>query len=162
MLIRPLDPVTDRAIVDGFFLASADYVRLERAEEPGPDNTDEFFNDTPPGCDPQASLRLGLFDNGLIGLAEMGFGYPTASDAYLGLMMIAPVARGSGAGAYLLRHLEDAARARGKQRLCLGVLDINPKGRAFWQREGFAATEFSRQITLGKKTQLAHRLAKAL
>ena len=79
-------------MVEAFFQASADYIYLERGEAPSPLVTEEFFTDAPPGCDPAQSLRLGLMHPDLIALAEMGFGYPTASDAYLGLMMVAPSA----------------------------------------------------------------------
>ena len=170
--IRPLHPQTDRPLVEAFFQSSADYIQLERGEAPSPLVTEEYFTDAPPGCDPAKSLRLGLFNTALfdpapnstalIALAEMGFGYPTATDAYLGLMMVAPAARGTGAGRFLLRHLEQAARQNHMQNLYLGVLDANPRGRAFWQREGFTLALANRPITLGQKTQLAHRLVKPL
>ena len=64
MQIRSLDPIADRALVDAFFVAIADYIEVERGEPPSPAVTDEFFTDTPPGCDPAASLRLGLFEPG--------------------------------------------------------------------------------------------------
>ena len=162
MLIRPLHPQTDRARVDAFFLASAEYIRLERGEDPSPLVTEEYFTDTPPGGDAAASLRLGLFSPELIALAEMGFGYPTAQDAYLGLMMVDPQARGTGAGTQLLRHLEQAARDRGMLWMYLAVLDANPRGRAFWQREGFSVTDANGPVTLGPKTQMAHRMGKML
>ena len=40
-MIRTLDPTTDRALVDAFFQTSADYIRMERGEPPGPKVTDE-------------------------------------------------------------------------------------------------------------------------
>ena len=162
MLIRSLDPLTDRDLVHRFFQTSSDYVRLERDADPGPEVVEEFFTDTPPGCDPAQSLRLGLFNPGLIGIAELSFGYPTAADAFIGLLMIAPGAQGSGAGAFFLRHLETAARAQSKRSIFLAVLDANPRGRAFWEREGFTLALANRPVTLGAKTQLAHRLGKRL
>ncbi len=90
----------------------------------------------------------------------MSFGFPTATDAYLGLMIIAAAARGSGAGQTLLRHLEAQARSRGAQSLCLGVLAANPRDHAFWTREGF--TLANRPVTFGPKTQPAHRQVKPL
>ena len=152
--------------------ASADYIRLERGEDPTPVVTKDYFTDAPPGCDPAASLHLGLFTTGpaksgpgtshLAAIAEMSFGFPTAQDAYLGLMIVDPALRGTGAGVTLLRHVEDAARARGKTRMYLGVLDANPRGRAFWDREGFAVILANRPVTIGQKTQLAHRMVKPL
>ena len=162
MLIRPLHPQSDRATVEALFHASSEYIRLERDEDPSPLVIHEFFTDAPPGCDPAQSLRLGLFDADLIALAQLAFGYPTAQDAYLGLMMVAPAARGNGAGVTLLRHLESAARALGKQALSLGVLDANPRGRAFWQREGFIVSLPNQSLTLGQKTQICHRMTKPL
>lgn len=162
-LIRPLDPVADRPAVDALFRAARDYILVERDAEPDDAVTDEFFTDAPPGCDPANSARLGLFDGAnLIAVAEMAFGYPEARDAYLGLMVVAEAARGSGAGRKLLRHLEDLARARGMARMFLAVLEANPRGRAFWEREGFALAVANREVTLGTKTQIAHRLGKAL
>ena len=99
MLIRSLDPAAGRSRVDAVFAGCADHVRLERGTGPGRDVTEEFFTDTPPGCDPAANLRLGQFDDtGLIGIADLAFGFPTATDAYFGLMMIAPAQRGTGRG----------------------------------------------------------------
>lgn len=162
MRIRPLDPQTDRAAVEGFFQEVADYIRLERGAGPDASVTDDYFSDAPPGIDPATSLHLGLFDGGMTGIAELSFGYPSAKDAYLGLLIIAPATRGSGAGAFFLRHLEREARGRGASHIYLGVLDANPRGRAFWEREGFTLALANRQVTIGGKTQLAHRLGKRL
>lgn len=163
MLIRPLDPETDRARLTAFFVGVADYIQLERGTAPGPELMDEFFGDAPPGCDPAASARLGLFGAGqLLGIAEMGFGYPKPEDAYLGLMLLHPEARGGGKGACLLRHLEDLARSRGMTRIALAVLEINPRGRAFWEREGFRLELANREVVLGRVTRIVHRLVKPL
>jgi len=162
MLIRPLDPAADRAVVEGFFQEAADYTRLERDADPDASVTADYFTEAPPGIDPATSLRLGLFDGAMIGIAEMSFGYPTATDAYLGLLIIVPSARGSGAGKHLLRHLEALAVKRSATHIYLGVLDANPRGHAFWTREGFTMALPNRSVTIGGKTQLAHRLVKKL
>lgn len=162
-MIRPLDPHTDRALVDAFFQESADYITLERGEGPGPEVTHEFFTDAPPGCDPAASLRLGLFDGArLIALAETGFGYPEQDDAFIGLMIVAPAARGTGVGPHLLAHIETEARARACKALYLAVLEANPRGRGFWERAGFTTKLTDRPVTLGSKTQMARRMGKTL
>ena len=44
----------------------------------------------------------------------------------------------------------------------MAVLDANPKGRAFWEREGFRLRLADREVTIGMKTQIAHRLGKDL
>lgn len=163
MMIRPLDPSIDRALVDAFFQEASDYIAIERDEGPGPEVTDEFFTDAPPGCDPAASLRLGLFDGTrLIALAEVGFGYPERDDAFIGLMIVSPAARGTGAGPRLLAHIEAKARARACKALYLAVLEANPRGRVFWEREGFTTILTNRPVTLGSKTQMARRMGKQL
>jgi GNAT superfamily N-acetyltransferase len=162
--IRQLHPETDRAAVADLFRRSADYVRLERDADPDEAVVAEFFADAVPGATAAEQLKLGLFGEGgaLLGLADMGFGYPEAGDAYLGLLQFAGEARGRGLGAAFLRHLEAAARARGARRLFIAVLHANPRGRAFWEREGFAVETAERQVTLGAKTQGAARMVKPL
>lgn len=163
MTIRRLDPTADRALVDGLFRAAADYILLERDTPPGPEVTAEFFTDTAPGCDPAANLRLGLFDGAtLIGVADAAFGYPGTDDAFLGLMILAPSARGGGRGRHFLRHIEGECRARGMTALFLAVFDANPRARAFWEREGFTTRLTGRPVTVGHKTQDVRRMGKAL
>ena len=161
--IRRLDPVTDRACVEGLFTAAADYVILERDAAPGPEVTAEFFTQAPPGVDPRSGQRLGLFDgDDLLALVELSFGFPDPDSAYFGLLIALPSARGTGAGPALLRRCEDIARSRGAREIFMAVLDANPKGRAFWEREGFRLRLADREVTLGTKTQIAHRLGKDL
>ena len=161
--IRPLDPTADRARVEAFFTAVQDYVILERDAPPGPEVTDAFFSQAPPGADPADSQRLGLFDGDVLqALVELSFGFPEADSAYIGLLIALPAARGTGAGTALLRACETFARQRGAREIFMAVLDANPKGRAFWEREGFRLRLADRPVTLGTKTQIAHRLGKAL
>jgi GNAT superfamily N-acetyltransferase len=159
--IRPLDPATDATRVDAFWPDAADDIRLERDEDPHPGLTLEFFTDAPPGCAP--GRKFGLFDGPrLVGIADLAFGYPGPSDAYLGLLILAAQTRGRGFGHHFLRALEAEARARHAPALYLAVLDANPRGRAFWEREGFTLHEADRRVTLGPKTQTACRMVKAL
>lgn len=162
MILRPLSPDLDRPLVAALFAEAADYVAIERDAAPGPELTDEYFADAPPGIDPATSFRLGALDEDgtLLGLIEQSFDYPTAEDSYLGLMLLAPRARGQGLGRRLLDAAETEARRRGKCRLYLAVLDANPRGRAFWEREGFVLHEGGRSVRLGEKTQTATRMVK--
>lgn len=160
-LIRPLDPSADLPLVEEFYTRAADYWLLADRRAPDRQKAQEFFTDCPPNCDPAASHRLGLFvDGALMGLAELSFGWPAAGDAYLGLQILAPEARGRGLGRVLLAEVEARARAAGSPCLYLAVLEANPNGRAFWEREGFEATGVSRDdADTGHRI---HRLAKRL
>jgi GNAT superfamily N-acetyltransferase len=163
MLIRSLDPATDRAAVETLYRSAADYWALDRLTPDPATQSTEFFTDAPPGCDPGESHRLGLFLNDrLAGIVELSFGFPAATDAYLGLMIFADWARGQGLGSALLREVESRARARGHSQIYLGVLDANPKGRAFWLREGFTDTGISRLDTDNGVSNTIRRLSKSL
>jgi GNAT superfamily N-acetyltransferase len=162
-VIRPLDPVTGRAAVDDLFRRSADYVRLERGQQPTPALTDEFFTDTVPGGNLAEALKLGLLTGPLLqGIADTGFGFPEPGDAFLGLMQFATDARGQGLGAAFLRDIEDRARGRGAPRLYIAVLHANPRGRAFWERQGFTLALADRPVTLGLRSHIADRMVKPL
>ena len=161
MLIRTLDPVTDLDAVENLFTRAADYWLLADRRPPDRQKARDFFTDGPPGCDPAASHRLGLFQDGrLIGVAELSFGFPLPADAYLGLMLLGPAARGRGLGPALLAEVETRARAAHAPRLYLAVLAANPRGRAFWLRHGFSDTGVSG--TDPDTGHILHRLVKPL
>lgn len=173
MPIRELAP-NEAPLVARFYAEAPDYWLLaEGACEPDRQSR-EFFTDGPPGCDPAQSHRLGLFlpsapvapgadkcasppprgegrgeggaaPDRLSGVAEVSYGFPEPSDAYLGLMLLGPWAQGAGHGKAFLAHAETLARSRGAPRLYLAVLDANPRGRAFWEREGFQGTGLRRR-----------------
>ncbi len=158
-MIRDLHPDTDLAAVAALMDDPADFWPLTDGAPAGPAAASEFFTDGPPDHDPARQRHLGLFlDNRLCGIAELSFGYPDASAAYLGLMLLAPRLRGQGHGQTLLAHAETLARAGGATSLYLGVIEANPGGRAFWTRHGFTPTGISRR----DDRNITHRLAKPL
>lgn len=162
-VIRALDPVADRARVAAMMDQAADYYRLWLGHPAGEAEVHDFFTGAPPEIDPATSRHLGLFVEGhLAGIAQMVFGFPTSADPYLGLMILAPQARGQGHGPHLLAHVEEIARATGAPTLYLAVLRANPRGRAFWERMGFAATGVTRTDNSHGQNHTVYRLAKAL
>ena len=117
----------------------------------------------PPNCDPKVSLRLGLFlDDRLPGLAELSFGFQTAGYPYLGLMLLGPWARKHGNGKKFLKYIKICAQQSGCAELDLAVHDINPRGRAFWERGGVLATGNIRDIRIDDIHTKIHRLVKTL
>lgn len=159
-VIRPLELSSDLDLVAAFYAEAPDYWLLAEGRAPGRHKAAAFFTDGPPGCDPDASYRLGLFLEGrLSGLAEVSFGFPEVGDAYLGLMMLGPWARGAGHGRTFLSHVENLARRARAKQLYLAVLEANPRGRAFWDREGFCATGVS---AVSEDAGVVHRLVKLL
>ncbi len=161
--IRPLDPEADLAAVTAFYAAAPDYFLMADGEAPGPAKARAFFIDGPPGCDPAASHRLGLFLGArLSGLAELSFGFPDPGDAYLGLMLLGPWARRAGHGRAFLSEVEVRARTAGSPALFLAVLEANPRARAFWEREGFTPTGHTGSYTAGDTTHHLARMSKPL
>ena len=162
-MIRPLAARADAETVLDLYRRAADYLNFESGRVPEPALVEEYFADAPPGGDPSTSLKLGLFEAGrLMGLMDLAFGYPRAGDAYLGLMLLAREARGRGLGQLALRHVEEAARARGATRLLLAVLEMNTRGRAFWEREGFGSPKAYPPAQIGERTHVRMRLHKSL
>lgn len=161
LTIRPLDPLADLPLVLAFNEQAGDYWLLADRVAPGPQKAAEFFTDGPPGCDAARSHRLGLFQGGqLVGLAELSFGFPLPEDGYLGLMILHPKVRGRGFGRVFLTHVETLARAADCPRLYLAVLEENPRGMAFWEREGFVPTGVMRDDA--ETGHRIHRLVKGL
>jgi GNAT superfamily N-acetyltransferase len=190
MLIRDL-AAAEAPLVARFYAEAPDYWLLAEGKCEPDRQAREFFTDAPPGCDPSASCRLGLFLSAedvpadvpagvafpprsaerkgqggsatplrLSGVAELSFGFPEATDAYLGLMLLGPWAQGAGRGKAFLAQVETLARAHHAPRLYLAVLEANPRGRAFWEREGFQAT--GRSGTDPATGHILHRLVKVL
>lgn len=144
MPIHRLSP-EDTDLVAQFYREAPDYWLLAEGALDPDRQAREFFTDAPPGCDPAHSHRLGLILNDrLSGVAELSFGFPEPGDAFLDLMLLGPWAQGAGHGHRLLAHAEGLARDHGAPRLSLAVLDANPRGRAFWLREGFRLTGIRR------------------
>lgn len=143
-MIRILPPA-EVGLVQQFYQDAPEYwILAEGACDPARQAA-AFFTDCPPHCDPAQSARLGLFCGGrLSGVAEVSFGFPQPHDAYLGLMLLGRWAQGAGHGAAFLAHIEGIARGRAAPTLYLAVLDANPRGRAFWLREGFTPTGLRR------------------
>jgi GNAT superfamily N-acetyltransferase len=160
MRIRELFP-SETALVTQFYREAPDYWLLAEGRVDPVAKAQDFFTDAPPNCNPAESERLGMFVNQrLSGVAELSYGFPEPSDAYLGLMLLGPWAQGAGHGKTFLAHVEALARKRHAPRIFLAVLDANPRGRAFWEREGFTSTGLSRQdVVTGHTT---YRLVKAL
>ncbi|MBL9050647.1 MAG: GNAT family N-acetyltransferase [Tabrizicola sp.] len=144
MRIRELFP-SETALVAQFYREAPDYWLMAEGRVDPERQAQEFFTDAPPNCDPAQSDRLGLFiDHRLSGVAEVSYGFPEPNDAYLGLMILGPWAQGSGHGRSFLANAETLARKHHAARLYLAVLDVNARGRAFWEREGFRPTGLRR------------------
>ena len=157
--LRLLDPVADFEAVVAVYDRSMDFVRLERGDCAPEDAAHAFFDERPPKdgvrCDKMGVVGA---DGGLDGLVDLAFDYPDAGDVFLGLLMLMPQARGAGLGGDILERVKTIARDAGARRLLLGVLDDNPRARAFWQRQGFGLEATRGPFAFGTRSHLVHRL----
>jgi GNAT superfamily N-acetyltransferase len=151
---RALDRFADAELVLGLMERASDYVVLEDGALPDASRADVFFTACVPGGDLATAIKHGAFQDGcLVAICDMGFGYPEARDAYVGLLMLDPAVRGQGLGQRCFSHLRQIADARFAARLLVAVLEANPKGRAFWEAMGFIP---EKRFPAAKDDPLAH------
>ncbi|WP_299374216.1 GNAT family N-acetyltransferase [uncultured Tateyamaria sp.] len=137
--IVPLTWPTDGDRVLHLCLRARDYIALETGTGPDIAYVEEAMTDAPPIVPPNQIWIWGAQAGGtLTGIATCLKGYYAPDDWYLGLLLLDPAARGRGLGAQMVAHVSDQARADGGTCLRISVLDANPRGRAFWVRQGFA------------------------
>nr|WP_180882966.1 GNAT family N-acetyltransferase [Mesorhizobium loti] len=161
---HPLNREQHSGAVAAFYERTGDYGLMERGELPDAATVQGFFGDCPPGCDPNQSLKLACLDGpgGIIGIADMAFGFPETPDAYIGLLLIDPKMRAQGIGRRFLHHLVGQAQARHCTRMLVAVLDENMRGRSFWEREGFVLEKTFEPRDIGSKRHVLHRLIRPL
>lgn len=157
--LMPLHPVRDLAAVTSVYRRAADYLALESGL------TSEaaaraFFEERPPASTEEPQ-KFGVRGSGsaLIAIGDLAFGYPKVDDAYLGLLLLVPEARGSGLGQAILGEVKKLARMRSASRLLIGVLDANQRARAFWHRQGFELDQTSGPHAFGNRQHVVHRFA---
>ncbi len=138
MEFETLDISTDHDRVAALFQAASDYVELESGQPPTNQTVIDFFEERPPTLTADDTHHIGVVKHGrLVGLTGLCFGYPQTFDCYIGMLIFEPAARGQRLGRRTVDHVAAYARSRGANRLLIAVLDANPKGRAFWERNGF-------------------------
>jgi GNAT superfamily N-acetyltransferase len=117
-----------------------DYILMETGREPDVLWVKGFFADVPPGRTKEDILMFGVEEAGgrLKGLLGMSPGYETATEWYLGLLVLEETARGQGLGTTILRDVVTLAKSAGAETLKLAVFTQNPDALRFWQRNGFA------------------------
>lgn len=157
VVLSPLDLERDLDAVEAIYCRAADYLALESGLRPDM-AARAFFEERPP-AGAEAPFKFGVTgdDGALIAIGDLAFGYPEAHDAYLGLLLLVPEARGSGLGKAIFGEVKRIAVLGGASRLLVGVLDANTRARAFWERQGFSLTRTSGPLVFGKRLHVVHR-----
>ena len=124
--------------LDALALRCADFLRLVEGREPGPHEGRQVLTETPPSFPFADKCVLGVrAPDGLIGVADLLRGYPARAIWWIGLLLLAPDARGRGLGRQIVEALADWAFGEGAASLQLGVQIQNVAALRFWRREGF-------------------------
>ncbi|MGO4914119.1 GNAT family N-acetyltransferase [Pseudogemmobacter sp. W21_MBD1_M6] len=139
-ILEPLTYACDADRVLSLALRASDYIQLETGALPDAEWVKAEFASTPPALGPKGLLHLGISrPNGhLGGIVFVARGYETAQEWYLGLVMLDPADRGKGLGRNALDAIVQMATDAGATSLKVAALKDNPKGRKFWEREGFS------------------------
>ena len=135
--LAPLDAAA-AAELDALSLRCADFMRLVEGREPGPHEGREILMDAPPDFPIADKFVLGVRSGDqLIGVADVLRGYPTATIWWIGLLLLAPEARGGGLGREVVEALASWAAGEGAVSIQLGVQSQNERALRFWRRLGF-------------------------
>jgi ribosomal protein S18 acetylase RimI-like enzyme len=84
------------------------------------------------------------------------------SVGHIGLFQVATALHGTGVAHALYQGLEDWLASRGMDVLRLGVLEGNPRGKAFWEHHGFQKTRERSGTAPTGKTHQSHVMYKPL
>ncbi|HEX4857487.1 MAG TPA: N-acetyltransferase [Usitatibacteraceae bacterium] len=141
--IRALDDTPEhRRQVAALFALAEDYHLVVEGTPAGPDAAEEFFREIPAGYSLNDLHLFGLYEGEqLSGVASVLKGWNAPHKAIIGLLVLAPEARGRGWGRDALIHIECVAKSwPGIDTLRVAVLVNNGPALAFWRRVGFVDT----------------------
>jgi GNAT superfamily N-acetyltransferase len=122
-------------------------VLLERCEtfeilvtghRPDPHAAEDLIVEVPPDHPLRDKLVIGVWtDQGLTAVIDLLRHFPEDHAWYLGLLLVAPEARGQGLGGRLVEALAAWISAEGGRSIRLAVQDQNPDALRFWAAMGF-------------------------
>lgn len=122
-------------------------VLLERCEAfeilvtghpPDPHAAEDLLVESPPDHPLRDKLVIGVWTSeGLTAAIDLLRHFPDERDWYLGLLLVAPEARGQGLGGRIVEALAAWIAAEGGRSIRLAVQDQNPAALRFWVQMGF-------------------------
>ncbi len=136
--IRSLDPVADLAAVQDLCVRAADYIVMETGASPKQDYAAKLLAEAPPNLAPEDVFSFGAeVQREICGIVTCLRNFYEQGEWYMGLLLLDPAARGAGLGSRMVRHVFDFASSEGATCIRVAVLDVNERGRAFWDAQGF-------------------------
>lgn len=132
----------DAPAIQALMEASADYFETCFGAPPGPAEAQSELAVLPEGATRDQKRVLGIEgqDGGLLGVLDEVQDWPRAGTLMLGLVLLRPEARGRGLASAVLDACDDEWRARGLERVRVGVVRANEGSLRFFARRGFVET----------------------
>ena len=155
---------SDLASLQQLRIDCTDFHVLTKGEAPSSNGAAELISGCPPGKRPEDKEHFGLFtgETQMVGVIDLLMDFPEPSTWYMGLMMLHPQWRGQGLGRDLLAWIEGYLSSKKVQHLCLGVLDVNPRGKKFWEGVGFKQVREVPNFQSGKLSTTAYVMKKQI
>ena len=146
------------------FEQCADFTLLVEGEEVNPNAAQEIFRSLPAGRSLRDKFLYGFLDrNGVIvGVLEGIQHYPDDSTWWIGLLLLAPEARGNGLGRKIIEAFSEYVYANQGAAIMLGVVEQNRAAYRFWQNLGFELVRQTEPRTFGRKTQKVYIMQRDL
>jgi len=132
----------DVAALQGLLESVPDYAERITGYPPGPSDGLSALLSVPDGFDPAHKHGIGLWDGPLlVAFADVLLGYPSASFAYIGLLVVRGERQQEGLGAAMHEAVVDRLRRTGTERLRLGIVATNAEvAEPFWRALGYEPT----------------------
>jgi RimJ/RimL family protein N-acetyltransferase len=127
------------------------YAQLVTGVPPGRADAQSMYTVLPEGKSYEDKFVFGIYRGSeMVGCAEMIRGYPDATTAFCGLLLVSEKHRRQGIGRRAFRLLEEFVRDwRTCSRIRLGIVRANDGVIPFWKRLGFEPTGETRPYRYG-------------
>ncbi|WP_421934164.1 GNAT family N-acetyltransferase [Phenylobacterium sp.] len=133
-----------------------DFEVLVTGHPPDPHAAADLLVEVPPDHPLRDKFVIGVWtEDGLTAAVDLLRDFPAQHIWYLGLLLVAPEARGSGLGERILEALKTWIRGHGGRAIRLVVQDQNPDALRFWLRHGFVQIGKAAQELMDRTNQVA-------
>ena len=132
-----------------------DFEVLVTGHPPDPHAAADLLIEVPPDHPLRDKFVIGVWtDDGLTAAIEVLRDFPEPHVWYLGLLLVAPEARGSGLGARIVEALKTWIRSHDGRTIRLVTQDQNPDALRFWLAQGFVQIGTATQELMDRTNQV--------